>query len=53
MDYQDLDTRPPEMARHTMETWVYECHHYRYVSDDLEEYPPLNPTPFEKARRFN
>lgn len=33
---QDLDTRPPEMLRNTMRTWVLECPHCGYVAEKLE-----------------
>ena len=35
--HMDLDTRPPEMRRSTMEYWVQECPMCGYVSGDLEE----------------
>jgi len=31
----DLDTRPPEMQRSTMDMWVFECAQCGYVSADL------------------
>ena len=34
--YADLDLRPPEMQRSTMNTWVRECPHCGYVSRNLE-----------------
>lgn len=37
MGYQDLDTRPSEMYRHTMETWVLECPHCGYVATSLDD----------------
>lgn len=37
MGYQDMDTRPPEMYRHTMETWVLKCPHCGYVATRLED----------------
>lgn len=35
--YPDLDLRPPEMQRSTMNTWVMECPHCGYVADRLDE----------------
>lgn len=67
MGYQDLDTRPSEMYRSTMATWVLECPHCGYVAtsldDDLiigsdylncEEYTTCNGIEFksELARKF-
>ena len=34
--YPDLDLRPPEMQRSTMNTWISECPHCGYVAADLE-----------------
>lgn len=31
----DLDTRPPEMMRSTMETWLQECPHCGYVNTEI------------------
>lgn len=33
----DLDLRPPEMERSTMDWWIEECPHCGYVSPDLSE----------------
>jgi hypothetical protein len=33
----DLDLRPPEMARSTMETWLQQCPRCYYVNADLSE----------------
>lgn len=33
----DLDLRPPEMERSTMEWWLEECPHCGYVANDLSE----------------
>ena len=35
MGYADLDLRPPEMQRSTMNTWIKECPHCGYVASDL------------------
>ena len=35
MGYADLDFRPPEMQRSTMNTWIRECPHCGYVASDL------------------
>ncbi|MBQ2654605.1 MAG: hypothetical protein IJF83_13715 [Methanobrevibacter sp.] len=35
--YPDLDFRPPEMQRSTMNTWIHECPHCGYVAGNLEE----------------
>ena len=35
MDYPDLDLRPAEMQRSTMNTWLDECPHCGYVSGDF------------------
>lgn len=43
MGYQDLDTRPSEMYRHTMETWAMECPHCGYVATNLEDDLIINP----------
>ena len=37
MGYPDLDLRPPEMQRSTMNTWIHECPHCGYVASDLED----------------
>ena len=34
---RDLDTRPPESIRSTMEFWAQECPYCGYVADDLTE----------------
>lgn len=33
--YMDMDTRPPEMKRSTMDTWVQKCPRCGYCTDDL------------------
>ena len=33
----DLDTRPPEMKRSTMDFWLQECPHCGYVASSLEK----------------
>jgi len=38
-DPPDLDTRPSEMSRGTMEEWIQVCPHCGYVSYDLEKIP--------------
>ena len=40
--YQDLDTRPPEMYRSTMKTWILECPHCGYVAKNLKEELKIN-----------
>lgn len=35
--YPDLDMRPAEMRRSTMNTWIHECPHCGYVADNLED----------------
>lgn len=35
----DLDTRPPEMMRSTMNTWIHECPECGYVARDFDESP--------------
>ena len=40
--YPDLDTRPPEMYRSTMNTWILECPHCGYVAKNLEEELKIN-----------
>lgn len=35
MGYPDLDLRPAEMQRSTMDTWVHECPHCGYVSQSF------------------
>lgn len=37
MGYPDLDLRPPEMKRSTMNAWILECPHCGYVASDLED----------------
>lgn len=37
MGYSDLDLRPPEMQRSTMNTWIHECPYCGYVASDLED----------------
>lgn len=37
MGYQDMDTRPSEMYRSTMETWILECPHCGYVASSLDD----------------
>ena len=35
--YPDLDLRPPEMQRSTMDVWIQECPHCGYVAGDLSD----------------
>ena len=37
MGYPDLDLRPAEMKRSTMNTWILECPHCSYAARDLGE----------------
>lgn len=37
MGYQDMDTRPSEMYRSTMEKWILECPHCGYVASSLDD----------------
>lgn len=37
MGYPDLDLRPAEMQRSTMNTWISECPHCGYVAPSLED----------------
>lgn len=37
MGYPDLDLRPPEMKRSTMNTWIDECPYCGYVASSLSE----------------
>lgn len=37
MGYQDMDTRPSEMYRSTMNTWIMECPHCGYVAGSLKK----------------
>ncbi|WP_407377545.1 hypothetical protein [Methanobrevibacter sp.] len=34
--YPDIDLRPPEMRRSTMNTWLVECPHCGYVASNIE-----------------
>ncbi len=38
----DLDLRPPEMMRSTMNTWTKECNNCGYVSHDFKEKPIID-----------
>jgi len=40
----DLDFRPAEMLRSTMEAWVQECPHCGYVAADIRKKPRLKET---------
>lgn len=40
--FPDLDLRPPEMQRSTMNTWTQECPHCGYVSSDFNETPMVD-----------
>ncbi len=40
MGYADLDLRPPEMARSTIDFWIRECEGCGYCAEDLEEATP-------------
>ena len=46
--YPDLDLRPAEMQRSTMNTWIHECPHCGYVADNLEDEHEL-PEDFLKS----
>ena len=37
----DLDLRPPEMRRSTMDTWVHECPQCGYVASDFKKTPEI------------
>ncbi|MBE6510974.1 MAG: hypothetical protein E7Z74_06880 [Methanobrevibacter millerae] len=37
----DLDTRPPEMMRSTMNAWIHECPKCGYVARDFDESPEI------------
>lgn len=37
LGYEDLDLRPPEMYRSTIDAWVRECPHCGYVAENLED----------------
>lgn len=37
----DLDFRPSEMLRSTMETWLMECPRSGYISDDIRKKPHM------------
>ena len=41
MGAPDLDLRPPEMQRSTMNTWAHECPGCGYVSFDFEDKPSV------------
>lgn len=41
MGSPDLDLRPPEMARSTMDAWTHECIKCGYVSSDFEKTPEI------------
>ena len=38
MGSPDLDLRPPEMQRSTMDTWIQECPECGYCSEDISEF---------------
>ncbi|MBQ9026900.1 MAG: hypothetical protein IJ104_11150 [Methanobrevibacter sp.] len=38
----DLDTRPPEMIRSTMNIWIHECSQCGYAARDFDEKPQVN-----------
>ena len=42
LGYQDLDTRPSEMYRSSMITWLKECPHCGYVAKSLEDELTIN-----------
>lgn len=41
--YPDIDLRPPEMQRSTMDTWLVECPHCGYVASDIENELEVSP----------
>lgn len=41
--YPDIDLRPPEMQRSTMDTWIVECPHCGYVASNLENKLEVSP----------
>ncbi len=41
MGSPDLDLRPPEMARSTMNTWTHECPKCGYVASDFNKTPEI------------
>jgi len=47
----DLDLRPPEMIRSTMEYWIHRCENCGYVSGDLTEEIPVSKE-FIKTERY-
>ena len=47
----DLDLRPPEMKRSTMEYWVQECPICGYVAESLEDVPKIH-APFLKRDEY-
>ena len=40
--FPDLDLRPPEMERSTMNTWMHECPHCGYAASDFEKTPEVS-----------
>ena len=48
MGSPDLDLRPPEMARSTMDTWTHECPKCGYVASDFNQTPEITPEFVEK-----
>ena len=52
MGAPDLDLRPPEMARSTMNTWTYECPHCSYVSADFDQTPEIKKEFLEPYLEF-
>ena len=47
----DLDLRPSEMKRSTMNMWVLECPHCGYVASDIEREPEI-PMDFLKTEEY-
>jgi len=47
----DLDTRPPEMMRSTMDWWIQECPHCGYVAGRLDNETSISPA-FLKSQRY-
>ncbi len=47
----DLDLRPPEMERSTMEYWVQKCPRCGYVAEHLEKVPKIH-APFLKKDEY-
>ena len=50
--YPDLDLRPPEMQRSTMNVWIQECPHCGYVAGKLTDELQI-PKEFLKSDEYN